>query len=68
MMFQLTLVFYPHHTDMRQKCFALTGHLKSAKNEYLWSNIEKTAEAFTCCRKKYFYSSKNSQITTWYVL
>jgi len=37
------------------------GHLKSAKNECLWSSIEKTAKAFTC-RKKYLCSSKNSQI------
>jgi len=35
------------------------GHLKSAKNKCLWSSVEKTAEAFTCCRKKYLFSSKN---------
>jgi len=34
------------------KRFTLTGHLKSAKSEYLWSSIENTAELFTCCRKK----------------
>jgi len=70
MMFQLTLIFYPHHTGMRSEMlyFTLTGHLKSAKNEFLWSSVEKTAEAFTCCRKKYLCSSKNSQISTWYVL
>jgi len=47
------------------KCFALTGRLKSAKNECLWSSVENTAEAFTCCRKKYLFSSKNRQISTW---
>jgi len=36
------------------KCFTLTGHLKSAKNECLWSNVEHTAEAISCCRKKYY--------------
>jgi len=36
MMFQLTLIFYPHHTGMRlQMLFTLTGHLKAAKNECL---------------------------------
>jgi len=47
------------------KCFTKTGHFKSAKNECLWSSVEKTAEAFTCCRKKYLCSSKNDQNTTW---
>jgi len=50
------------------KCFTLTGHLKSAKNECLWNSVENTAEAVTCCRKKYLCSSKNSQISTWYAL
>ena len=58
MMFQLTLIFYPHHTGMRSEMFILTGHLKSAKNECFWRSVEKTAEAFICCRKKYLYSSK----------
>jgi len=47
------------------KCFTLTGHLKSAKSECLWSSVENTAEAFTCCRKKYLCSRKNHQISTW---
>ena len=52
-------LFFIHITlPCIQKCFTLTGHLKSAKNECLWSIIEKTAEALTCCRKKYLYSSK----------
>ena len=59
MMFQLTLIFYHITQACLQKCFTLTGHLKSPKNECLWSSVEKTAEAFTCCRKKYLYSSKN---------
>jgi len=50
------------------KCFTLTGHLKSAKNEYLWSSVENAAEAVTCCRKKDLCSSKNSQISTGYVI
>jgi len=50
------------------KCLTPTGHLKSAKNECLWSNAENTAEAVTCCRKKYLCSSKNRQISTRYVL
>ena len=50
------------------KCFTPTGHLKSAKSECLWSSVESTAEAFTCCRKKYLCSRKNHQICTWYVL
>jgi len=50
------------------KCFTLTGHLKSAKSECLWSSVENTAEAVACCRKKYLCSSKNCQIPTWYVL
>jgi len=47
------------------KCFALTGHLKYAKSECLRSSVEKTAEAFSCCRKRYLCSSKNNQISTW---
>jgi len=47
------------------KCFTLTGHLKSAKNECLWNSIEHMAEARTCCRKKYLCSSKNCQISAW---
>jgi len=47
------------------KCFTLTGHLKFAKNECLWSSVEHTAEALTCCRKKYLCSSKNHQISAW---
>jgi len=35
------------------KCFTLTGHLKSAKNECLWSRAEHTAEAVTCRGKIY---------------
>ena len=46
----------------------LTGGLKSAKNECLWSSIEKTAEAFTCCRKNIYTRAKIGQISTWYVL
>jgi len=68
MMFQLTLIFIHITLACVQKCFTLTGHLKSAKNKCLWSSIEKTAEACTCCRKKYICSSKNRQISTWYVL
>jgi len=58
------------HTAMAcvHKCFTATGHLKSAKSECLWSSVESTAEAFTCCQKKYLCSSKNHQICTWYVL
>jgi len=57
MMFQLTLIFYPHHTGMRlQMLFTLTGHLKAAKNECLWSSMEKMAEAFICCPKKNIYA------------
>jgi len=47
------------------KCFTLTGHLKSAKSEYLWSSVEHTPKAVTCCRKKYLCSSKYHQISTW---
>jgi len=47
------------------KCFTLTGHLKSAKSECLLSSIENTAEAVTCCRKRYLYSSKNHQISVY---
>jgi len=50
------------------KCFTLKGNLKSAKNECLWNSVEKTAEAFTYCRRKYLCSRKNRQISTWYVL
>ena len=50
------------------KCFTLTGHLKSAKNECLWSSVEKTAEAFTCCRKNIYTQAKKDQISTWDVL
>jgi len=39
--------------------------LKSAKNECLWSSVEHTAEARTCCRKKYLCSSKTRQISAW---
>jgi len=35
------------------KCFTLKGHLKSGKCEYLWSSVEKTAEAVTCQEKIY---------------
>jgi len=48
-----------------RKCFTLTGHLKFAKSESTWSSVEHTAEAVTCCRKKYLCSSKNHQISTW---
>jgi len=41
--------------------------LKSARNECLWSSVENTAEAVTCCRKKYLCSSKNHQISTRYL-
>jgi len=51
-----------------RKCFTLTGHLKSAKNECLWSSVENMAEAVTCCRKRYLWLSKNSQISPWYAL
>jgi len=47
------------------KCFTLTGHLKSAKSECLWSSVENTADAVTCCRKKSLCSSTNHQISTW---
>jgi len=47
------------------KRFPLMGHLKSAKSECLWSSIENTAEAVSCCWKKYSRSSKNQQISTW---
>jgi len=47
------------------KCFTLTGHLKSAKNECLWSSVEHTAEALSCCWKKYLCSSKNNQTSAW---
>jgi len=50
------------------KCFTQTGHLKSAKSECLWSSVEHTAEALTCCRKKYLCSSKYNQISKWWVL
>jgi len=30
------------------KCFTREGHLKSAKNECLWSSVENTGEAVTC--------------------
>jgi len=36
----------------------LTGHLKSAKSECLWSSVEHTAEAVTCSWKKYLWSRK----------
>jgi len=35
MVFQLTLIFYPHHTGMRSEMLYTNGHLKSAKNECL---------------------------------
>jgi len=66
-MFHLTLTFIHITLACIHKFFTLTGHLKSAKNECFWSNVEHTAEALTCCRKKYLCSSKNSQISTWYV-
>jgi len=47
------------------KCFTLTGHLKSAKSECLWSSVQHMAEALTCCQKKYLCSRKNNQISTW---
>jgi len=50
------------------KCFTLMGHLKSTKSECLWSSVENTAEAVTCCRKKYLCSTKNHQISSRYVL
>ena len=68
MVFQLTLIFYPHHTGMRSEMLYTNGHLKSAKNECLWSNVEKTAEAFTCCRKNIYTQAKKDQISTWDVL
>jgi len=40
------------------KCFALTGHLKSARNECFWSSVENTAEAVTCCRKNNYAQVK----------
>jgi len=43
--------------------FTLTGHLKSAKNECLWSSVENTVEAVTFSRKKYLCSTKNHQIS-----
>jgi len=46
------------------KCFTLTGGLKSGKYECLWNSAEHTAEALTCCPKKYLCSSKNHQIST----
>jgi len=49
-------------------CFALTGYLKSAKYECLWSSDESTVEAVTCCQKICLCSSKNNQMSTWYVL
>jgi len=50
------------------KCFTLTSHLKSDKCECLWSSVEHTVEALTCCRKKYLCSSKNHQISAWLFL
>jgi len=47
------------------KCFTLTGHMKSAKRECLWSSFKHTAEGVTCCQKEYLCSNKNHQISTW---
>jgi len=57
------------------KGFALTGHLKTAKCEWLWaasiamcyclrSSAENTAEAVTCQGKIYLSQSKNRQFST----
>jgi len=67
-LYMIKLFFYPHHTGIRSEMLYLNGGSKSAKNECLRNSIEKTSEAFTCCRTKYLYSSKNSQIVTCYVL
>jgi len=40
------------------KCFTLTGHLKSAKSECLWSSVKHMAEAVTCCQKKIYAQAK----------
>jgi len=43
---------YPHHIGMRSQMFYIpTGRLKSDKWECLWSSVEHTAQAVTCCRK-----------------
>ena len=58
MMFQLTLIFYQHHTGMRSEMLYTNGSFEIFQERCLWSSVEKTAEALTCCRKKYLYSSK----------
>jgi len=68
MMFQLTLIFYPHHAGMQSEMLYTNGSFEICQERMFVEQCQKTAEAITCCWKKYLYSGKNSQISTWYVL
>ena len=68
MMSQLTLIFYPHHTGMRSEMLYTNRSFEICQEQMFVKQHRKTAEAVTCCRKKYLCSSKNRQISTRYVL
>jgi len=58
-MFHLTLIFYPHQMLYTNRSFEICQERMFVKQR------RTTAEALTCCRKKYLCSSKNHQISTW---
>jgi len=60
MMFHLTLNFFIHIAlACVHKCFSITGHLKYAKTECLWSSIEDGCSSYLLSKKIFMVKQKS---------
>jgi len=59
MMFQLTLIFYPHHTSMRSEMLYTNGSFEICQERmFVKQRRKNTAETVTCCRKNIYAQAK----------
>ena len=65
--FYLILIFYPHHTGMCSQMLYSNGSFEICQERMFVKQRRNVAWSIYLLPKKYLYSSKNHQISTWYV-
>jgi len=69
MMFQLTLIFYPHHTGMCSEMFYTNGSFEICQERMFVKQRRKHSLSSYLLPKKNIYSqAKIGQIYAWYLL
>jgi len=68
MMFQLILIIHPHHTGMRSQMLYTNRSFEICQERMFVKQRRKDGWSIYLLPKKYLCSSKNRQISTWYVL